>query len=467
MSEDAIPLTPGPGRTKGEEAVARARAAQPEWAARDFAERAERLHQLRDAILDRAEALVETLGEVTGEPPVEALLHEVLVAADLTGHYAREASRILAPRDLPLRLYRNRRAYARYLPRGVVLVVSPRVLPFVLPVADVVTALAAGNAAVVALPADCGPIARELRELLAEPFGEVVQVVEATPADVHAAIDAEPDYVTFTGSEKAGRDVAVRAARRLIPSRIQVGGRAPAVVAADADLGRAAKALVWGAFHLGGRSCVRVARVFADERIAAELAKRMGEELAGLRVAVEPGPAVDVVTRHSGSAGLELPVGALGSPPGPVVLPDCPIDAAIARELPPLVLPVHSLPENELLAAAAEGGLAAYVFTKDKERGRTWAEALPAGLVMVNNVVGGYGTPETPVGPAGMGWGHVHGDEGLREMCHLGQIAHERVVVPREPVWFPYGERAYKAGLKAMRLLYRRGSAVKKLLDLF
>ncbi|MBO6938900.1 MAG: aldehyde dehydrogenase family protein [Deltaproteobacteria bacterium] len=465
MSEDTVPLDPARARTRGADAIERARAAQPEWAARDFAERGERLHQLRDAILDRAEALVETLGEVTGSPAVEALLHEVLVAADLAGHYAREASRILAPRDLPLRLYRNRRAYARYLPRGVVLVVGPQVLPFVLPLADVVTALAAGNSAVVALPAECGAIARELRQLTAEPFGDAVQVLEGGPPVVHSAIDADPDFIAFTGSEDAGRAVAVRAAQRLIPSRIHVGGHAPAIVAADADIARTAKALVWGAFHLGGRSCVRVARVCVDERIAAELTARMHEEIASLRVASDPGPAVDVVTRHAEP--LELPPGALGAPPGPVLIPDCPLDATIARRPPPLVLPIHPMPESELVAAGATRGLAAYVFTKDKERGRTWAEALPAGLVMVNNVVGAYGTPETPVGPVGMGWGHVHGDEGLREMCHLGQISHERVAVPREPVWFPYGERAYKAGLKAMRLLYRRGSAVKKILDLF
>ncbi len=463
MSADAMAFASGPGR---HDAVTSARAAQTEWAARDFAERSERLHQLRDAILDRAEALVETLGAVTGSPPVEALLHEVLVAADITGHYARDSARILAPRDLPLRLYRNRRAYARYLPRGVVLVVGPRVLPFVLPLADMVTALAAGNAVVVAVPAECAPVARELRQLVAEPFGPVVQVLEGGPSEVRAAIDGGPDFIAFTGGEDAGRAVAMAAAERLIPSRIHVGGQAPAVVAADADLARTAKALVWGAFHLGGRSCVRVARVYADERIAGELTERMGEELGSLRVAADPGPAVDVVTRHA-DPGAALPADAIGEPPGPLLLPDCPLDAPIARRPPPLVLPVHSLPEAELVAAAAKGGLAAYVFTKDKERGRTWAEALPAGLVMVNNVVGGYGTPETPVGPVGMGWGHVHGDEGLREMCHLGQITHERVAVPREPVWFPYGERAYKAGLKAMRLLYRRGSAVKKLLDLF
>ncbi len=464
MSEDVVEAAP---RQASAGPVARARLAQPEWAARDFAERGERLHQLRDAVLDGAESLVETLGAVTGEPPVEALLHEVLVAADLAGHYAREASRILAPRDLPLRLYRRRRAYARYLPRGVVLTVGPSVLPFVLPLADLVTALAAGNAAVAILPPTAAAVAEELRGLFAEPFGDAAQIVTGDVTAVQAAIDERPDFIAFTGSEEAGRAVAVRAAQALIPSRIHVGGSAPALVAADADLGRSAKAIVWGAFHLGGRSCVRVARVFVDEGVAPELVERLAEQLEALRVGAEPGPSVDVVTRHSGAPAAALPPGAIGEPPGPVLLPDCPVDHPLARRVPPLVLPIHPLPAEALVAAAASPGLAAYVFTKDKERGRELAEALPAGLVMVNNVVGGYGTPETPVGPVGRGWGYVHGDEGLREMCHLGQITHERVLVPREPLWFPYGERAYKAGLKAMRLLYRRGSAVKKLLDLF
>lgn len=463
MREEVVPATP---RRPSDGPVARARAAQGAWAARDFAERGERLHQLRDAILDGAEDLVEVLGEATGEPPVEALLHEVLVAADLAGHYAREASRILAPRDLPLRLYRRRRAYARYLPRGVVLTVGPSVLPFVLPFADLVTALAAGNAAVAILPPPAVAVAEALRGLFAEPFGPAAQIVSGGPDAVQAAVDEGPDYVAFTGSAEAGRAVAVRAAEALIPSRIHVGGDAPALVAADADLGRTAKAITWGAFHLGGRSCVRVARVFVDERVADALVEQLSEQVEALRVAPEPGPSVDVVSRH-GDGTWTLPADAIGASPGPVLLPDCPLDHPLAREVPPLVLPMHPLPAEALVEAAARPGLAAYVFTRDRERGRQLAEALPAGLVMVNNVVGGYGTPETPVGTMGSGWGTVHGDEGLREMCHLGQITHERVVVPREPLWFPYGERAYRAGLKAMRLLYRRGSAVKKLLDLF
>ena len=352
-----------------------------------------------------------------------------------------------------------------------VLTITPGVLPFVLPFVDVVTALAAGNAAVAVLPPDAAPLLAPLRDLFRESAGEAAQLVVGGASVVQQAIDAGPDFVAFTGSEEAGRDVAVRCARQLRPSRIHVGGHAPAVVSADADIARTARALVWGAFHLGGRSCVRVARVVVDESIHDELVARMEGEVAALRTSESGGSAeVDVVTRFALPAGTgELPTNRIGDPPNPVLVPDCRRGDAIVADPPPLVLPLVPVPAGELLEAALEPPprLAAYVFTRDKEKGRQLAEAIPAGMVMVNNVAGAYGTPATPVGVVGVGWGHVHGEEGLREMCHLGQVTQERVSVPREPLWFPYGERAYKAGLKAMRLLYRRGSTVKKILDLF
>ena len=87
---------------------------------------------------------------------------------------------------------------------------------------------------------------------------------------------------------------------------------------------------------------------------------------------------------------------------------------------------------------------------------------------MVNDALSAYATPETPFGGLGKsGMGHRHGDLGLRAMCELRHVSYDRVAMTRDAIWFPYSQRGYDAVFKAARILFRRGSPMKKLLDLF
>jgi succinate-semialdehyde dehydrogenase/glutarate-semialdehyde dehydrogenase len=127
--------------------------------------------------------------------------------------------------------------------------------------------------------------------------------------------------------------------------------------------------------------------------------------------------------------------------------------------------------EDQAVALANDShlGLMGYVFTKDRDKGRRLAERVRAGTVMVNDVLLAYAAPEAPFGGIkDSGFGRVHGEEGLREMCEIRHVNYDRIPVgSRDPLWFPYGETTYKATLKGLRLLFRRGNPVKKILDLF
>jgi succinate-semialdehyde dehydrogenase/glutarate-semialdehyde dehydrogenase len=124
--------------------------------------------------------------------------------------------------------------------------------------------------------------------------------------------------------------------------------------------------------------------------------------------------------------------------------------------------------EAMALANDSEFGLMGYVFTRDKPRGRRLAERMKAGTVMLNDVLTAYACPEAPIGGIHhSGYGRVHGDEGLREMCDLRHVNVNRVrTLKREPVWFPYRRAGYGMMLRIMRAFMRSGSPVKRVIDL-
>src|SRR5690606_29575923 len=114
-------------------------------------------------------------------------------------------------------------------------------------------------------------------------------------------------------------------------------------------------------------------------------------------------------------------------------------------------------------------GLMNYVFTKDRDRGHRIAERVRSGTVMVNDVCSAYGAPETPFGGVKLSdYGRIHGEEGLRGMCEARHVNYDRIaLLRRAPYWYPYSDRAYRTMSKALKLLFRRGSPVQRLLDMF
>jgi len=476
-------------------AVAEARDAQGAFGARSLEDRAEALLRFRDALVDRADELALLIAREVGKPRVEALTHEVFVTAEVATFLAKHSPKALAPREVALRLLRHRRSYVHHAPRGVVAVLAPWNYPLLIAGGDVLAALAAGNG-VVLKPSHHAPlVAESLVSLLRDAgLGEALRVVHGGAEVGAALVNAAPDFVTFTGSEPHGREVAASCAAGLIESTLQLGGNAAAVVCEDADLDRTAQALVWGGLLYSGQAGIGVERIFAHASVYDALVERVAQRVARLRVGdpersdVDLGPVlteasrerIERVVRDAVARGATLrfgggrPVvsGRDGAFLEPAVLTECTDEMAVfAEEVFGPVLPFARFEDEDEVVRRANApgfGLAAYVFTRDRERARSIAESLRAGAVMINDVATTYAAPEVAFGGAGRsGWGRVHGVEGLRAMCEQRHVNHDRVAVSREPFWYPYGERGYAAAMRAMKLLYRRASPVKKILDLF
>lgn len=480
-----VPLgdVPDQGADEVRATVARARAAQVEWGATPIRERCRRVARYAEVLMARAEEVIELITKENGKTRIEALSTEILVVADLVRYFTRRAPKLLAPEPVPLHLLRHRASYLHYVPRGVVGVIAPWNFPFSIPVGEVMMALIAGNAAVLK-PSEVTPlIGLKARELYLDAGlpEDLFGVVTGRGGTGAALIDAGIDYCVFTGSVATGRKVAAACGERLIPCTLELGGKAPAIVCADADLDRAAAAIVWGGFANSGQVCASVERVYAhadvhdalvDKVVALAGSLRQGDASGAVPGEIDVGAMawdrqveiVDKLVASAVAAGATVECGgARRAGPGlffaPTVLTGVTQDMDVVRKeifgpvLP--ILKVGSEDEAVRLANDSQLGLLAYVFSKDVGKARRLAERIEAGTVMINDVLNTYGCPETPWGGVkASGIGRTHGAIGLRELCELRHVNYDRVSLPRELWWYPYRERTYAWLLKGSKLLF-------------
>ncbi|MGE0550063.1 MAG: aldehyde dehydrogenase family protein [Kofleriaceae bacterium] len=462
-------------------AVERAKLAQKAWAATPIETRCKRVLKFAEVLMSRAEEVIDVIVRENGKTRLEALGMEVILVADLVRYFAKHAPEMLAPEPVTLHLLKHRSSYLHFVPRGVVGVIAPWNFPFSIPIGETMMALIAGNA-VVLKPSEVTPlIALKARELYlaSELPADLFQVVTGRGATGAALIDSGINYCVFTGSVATGKKVAAACGERLIPCTLELGGKAPVVVCADADLDRAAQAITWGGFANSGQICASVERVYAVDRIhdalverVIENAKRLRQGDGGSDADVDVGAMaweqqVAVVEKLVDGAVAQGATVAIGggraAGPGmffePTVLTGCRQEMDVMRkEIFGPVIPIMRVADEEeavKLANDSHLGLLAYVFTRDRDRGKRLAERIEAGTVMVNDVLNTYGCPETPWGGVKQsGIGRTHSAQGLRDLCETRHVNYDRVAVPREVWWYPYKQATFKALLQGAKLLF-------------
>jgi len=297
-----------------------------------------------------------------------------------------------------------------------------------------------------------------------------------------AALIGQVDCVMFTGSVKTGAAVMKAAAERLIPCYLELGGKDPMVVCADADIDRAANAASFYSMNNAGQVCISVERCYVEAPVYDEFVAKVTENVRGLRqgAPTEPGtvdvgavifgPQLEIVQAHVADAvdkGATILTGGQGhSGHGrffqPTVLVDVDHSMRIMREetfgpvLP--IMKVRSAEEAIALANDSEYGLQASVFTRDTERGERLARRIQAGAVCVNDVQSNYLALNLPMG----GWkssgiGTRHGSGGIRKFCRTQSLSVTRFAPKRDPWMFPYSRRATMLMRRVFRAVYGRG----------
>lgn len=478
---EAIGEVPDMGADEVRAAVAKARAAQKEWARLPLETRCRRVARFAEVLMSRADETIDLIVREGGKTRLEALGMEVIVVADLVRYFVKHAAEMLAPEPVPLHLMKHRASYLHFVPRGVIGVIAPWNFPFSIPIGEVMMSLIAGNG-VVMKPSEVTPlIALEAKAiyLAADLPPDLFQVVTGRGATGAALIDSGIDFCVFTGSVATGKKVAAACGERLIPCTLELGGKAPALVLGDADLDRAAQAVTWGGFANSGQVCASVERVyvvdsvhdaFVDKVVARAKELRQGDASSGAEVDVgamawdQQVNNVERLVDSAVKAGARVETGGKRRPgPGmffePTVLTNCTQDMDVMRKeiFGPVVPIMRVQNEEEAVRYANDShlGLLAYVFTRDRERGKRIAEHIEAGTVMINDVLNTYACPETPWGGVKQsGIGRTHSIIGLRDLCETRHVNHDRVALGREVWWYPYKEGTFRALLRGARLLF-------------
>ncbi|MFG1756064.1 succinic semialdehyde dehydrogenase [Micromonospora echinofusca] len=434
-------------------AFADARAAQRPWAGLPVARRAAVLLRLHDLVLDRQTEGLDLVQSEAGKARRHAV-EEVLDVAINARYYARAAARLLRPHRRAGALPVLTRTRELRFPVGVVGVVSPWNYPLSLAASEVLPALAAGNA-VVHRPDPASMLSALWLRALAVEAGlppALWQIVAGEGADVGPLVTERADLVCFTGSTRVGREVAAQAARRLVPSSLELGGKNPLLVLDDADLDRAVEGAIRACFASAGQLCVSAERVYVADPLHDEFLRRFVARTATLRLGVggdfeadlgslASARQLDTVTAHVADAverGATLHTGGRHRPDiGPYVFEPAVLTGVApgmrmyAEEtFGPVVAVYRFHTDDEAVALANDTayGLNASVFSGSGARGEAVAARIDAGAVNVNDGYSAvWGSVDAPMG----GWkdsglGGRHGADGLLRFTRVKTVARQR-----------------------------------------
>jgi succinate-semialdehyde dehydrogenase/glutarate-semialdehyde dehydrogenase len=445
---DVLAVVPNLGAAATEAAISAAAAAQREWASRPTLERSAVLRSWAELIRHNRDALARLLVMEQGKPLSEARA-ELDYSASFVDWFAEEARRPHG-QTIPTGLPNTRMSTIRQ-PIGVGACITPWNFPASMIARKAAPALAAG-CAVVIKPSEFTPLIALALIRLAYKAGipagvaTVVTGDRAASDEIGRVLTQNPFVrkISFTGSTVVGSRLMARAAENIKSVALELGGNAPFIVFADADLDLAVDGAVTAKFRNGGQACIAANRILVHRAIHDRFVARLSEEISrlvlgnGLDDGTTIGPlintaAVEKVHRHVEDAvrrGAKLVAGGERSALGanfypPTLLLDVPADAELCHEetFGPVAAIQRFDTEDEALALAnaTPYGLAGYVFTSDADRVIRVSEGLDTGLVAVN--VGIFTTPVAPFGGVKQsGIGREGGAEGLHDWQEVKYI---------------------------------------------
>jgi acyl-CoA reductase-like NAD-dependent aldehyde dehydrogenase len=469
---------------------------QPFWAQLQPADRGRYLKRAADVLVEEMDDVARLLTSEQGKPITESYTMEILPTIDALNWCADAGPEILAdePVPYPQLFLKTKRSFFSYEPIGVVGVIAPWNYPWSIPLGEIAIALMAGNG-VIFKPASLTPLLGERIQSIFEKGGlpeGLLRTVHGGGAVGQAICESrQVGKVFFTGSVEVGRKVGEVCAKQLKGSVLELGGKDPQIVCADADLANAVSGCVWGGFANAGQTCSGIERTYVVEAVADRFLERVVRETERLTVGdpmsweTEIGPMVsagqaDAVTElvdDALEAGAERVTGGLREVPGfsgrfiaPTVLAGVEDEMRIMREeiFGPVVPVIVVRDEEEALERANDSnfGLGASIWTTDRAKGVRMARRVESGMVWINDHSYSHGAAQTSWGGVKeSGVGRSHSKFGFYECVNVKHIAWEPGLT-RDFWWQPYDRTLGDALRSSARLVYgRNGARVKALRD--
>jgi len=397
--------------------------------------RKQQLQALERLMVENEPAVAAALEQDLGREPFEAWLADIASTAGEAKDAAKNVRRWMRRRYRLLELSQLPGCgWVEYEPYGTVLIIGAWNFPFALTLGPAVGAIAAGNT-VVLKPSEVAPASSALMAELVPKYldPDAIAVIEGDGAVSQQLVAQGFDHLLFTGGTEIGRKVYEGAASHLTPVTLELGGKSPVIVSADADIDVAAKRIAWTKLINSGQTCIAPDYVLADAKIRDELVSKIKDAVTKFESADSTGKRIvnqrhfDRLTASLAATKGNVAIGGgsdaskLGIQPTVVVDPD-PAEPLMTDEIFGPILPVmtvQSLDDAISFVNSRPKPLAAYLFTKSKSIRERVVKEVPAGGMVINHLLFHFATNKLPfggVGPSGMG--AYHGKFGFEEFSH-------------------------------------------------
>jgi aldehyde dehydrogenase (NAD+) len=349
----------------------------------------------------------------------------------------------------------------RYEPFGITLVIGAWNYPINLLLTPVVGAIAGGNA-VILKPSEMSAHAASLIAKLIPKYmdQDLIAVVEGGPDETDALLDKKFDLIFFTGSSKVGALVMQKAVKNLTPVVLELGGKSPALVTADADIKVAAKRLTWGKFMNAGQTCVAPDYILVDPKVKQELISEITkciQEFYGDKISENKDYCRIISDRNfdrlSGLLeGSKILVGGKTDKSqrfiSPTLLESTPDSKAMQEEIFGPLWPILESPTLDAMIDFVNNRpkpLALYVFAHDSDTIERVLTETSSGGVSVNDVIMHMASPNLPFGGVGAsGMGHYHGESSFKTFTHAKSVLKKSTLIDIPLRYAPYGDSKIK-----------------------
>ncbi len=503
--------------------IKKCKAAAKLWANSPIEERIKAVKNIENYLLKNYDDIVRTISDDNGKLLIDSFVTEVLPAVMATSYYTRFARKWLRPKKLKGNsiLTFNKKAFITYKPYGVIGIISPWNYPFSIPFSEVIMAILAGNGVILKTATETqsvGHLLAKTFEAAKLPDGLFAYINSSGPDTLDGFIEGKVDKIFFTGSVEVGSKIQQEAAKKLIPTVLELGGNDPAIILKDCDLNKASWGIIWAGFVNSGQSCGGAQRIIVHKDIYDNFCEIIKEKVNNLRppelpynedidqsdlgymtsksqketvikqvlASMEKGAILyacspfpqDLVKdlfneeqrkdyliniRSSSSEAKKILNKLLNANTSflpAMVLTSIKEDMPIFNEevFGPVIgiIPFDDLEEAIEIANNSQMGLTASVWTQNLKVGMKIANKIEAGVIMLNDHLMSHGLAHTPWGGVKYsGLGRTHGEDGFYEMVSKKVIIKDTLTFAKKQLWWhPYDKKIWEGLTGAMKFLF-------------